>query len=167
MDSNRRSNIAVGLVLILIGVAFLATRLVPALAVAFTWPWIIIGVGAAFLVIGALTGVPDMAVPACIIAGIGGILLYQNSSGDWGSWTYMWALIPGFVGVGMLLAALMGSKGKHQVRDALRTMLTSAVMFLIFGSFFGAFTWLGDYWPLLLVGAGVIVLLMGMFRKGG
>ena len=165
MDTNRRSNIAVGLVLILVGLAFLATRLVPGLEMMFSWPWIVIGVGVALLVIGALTGVPDMAVPACIVAGIGGILYYQNATGNWATWSYMWALIPGFVGVGMLLAALMGSRGQHAYRDALRSILTSAVMFLIFGSFFGAFTFLGDYWPLLLVGAGVIVLVMGFIKK--
>lgn len=165
MDTQRRSNLTLGLVLILVGLAFLVTRLVPGLDFTFSWPWIIIGIGAALLIIGALTGVPDMAVPGCIVAGIGGILYYQFTSGNWGSWSYMWALIPGFVGVGMLVAALLGSRAQHAYREAFRTILTSAVLFLVFGSFFGAFNWLGDYWPLLLVGAGVIVLLMGFIKR--
>lgn len=165
MDTSKRSNIAVGLVLILVGIVFLLTRLVPGLEMVLSWPWIVIGVGVALLVIGALSGVPDMAVPACIVGGIGGILYYQNMSGDWTSWSYMWALIPGFAGVGVVLAAVMGSRGAHAYRDGLRSILTSAVLFLIFGSFFGAFSWLGNYWPLLLVGAGVVVLVMGFIKK--
>lgn len=165
MDSNRRSNIAVGIVLILIGVVFLVTRLVPGLQIDLSWPWIVIGVGAALLVIGALTGVPDLAVPGCIVGGIGGILYYQNATGNWGSWSYMWTLIPGFVGVGVLLAALLGSRGAHAYREALRSILTSLVLFLVFGSFFGAFSFLGNYWPLLLVGAGVIILVLGVIPR--
>jgi len=35
----------------------------------------------------------------------------------------------------------------------------------VFGSFFGAFSWLGAYWPLLLVGAGLLILVEGLFKR--
>jgi hypothetical protein len=165
MDVQRRSNLALGTVLILLGLVFLATQLVPGLGLILSWPWIVIGVGAALLVIGLLVGAPDMAVPACIVSGIGGILYYQNLTGDWTSWSYAWALIPTFVGVGMLLAAVLGGRSRGAYREGLRTLVVGVVLFLVFGSFFGAFTWLGAYWPLLLVAAGLLVLVEGFFKR--
>jgi hypothetical protein len=165
MDVQRRSNLALGVVLIVLGGIFLATQLIPGLGLILSWPWIVIGVGAVLLLIGLLVGSPDMAVPACIVAGIGGILYYQNLTGDWTSWSYMWALIPAFVGVGILVAALIGGRSRYAIREGLRTMLVGVVLFLVFGSFFGAFSWLGAYWPLLLVGAGVLILVEGLFKR--
>jgi hypothetical protein len=165
MDVQRRSNLALGVVLILLGLVFLATRFLPGLELVIGWPWIVIGVGAALLVIGLLAGVPDMAVPGCIVGGIGGILYYQNLTGDWTSWSYMWALIPAFVGVGMLVAAVLGGRSRYAIRDGIRTLLVGVVLFLVFGSFFGAFTWLGIYWPLVLVGAGVLILIDNIFKR--
>jgi hypothetical protein len=164
MNVQRRSNLALGVVLILLGGVFLLTQLLPGLGVILSWPWIVIGVGAALLVIGLLVGAPDMAVPASIVSGIGAILYYQNQTGDWTSWSYMWALIPAFVGVGMLLAALLGGRSRYAFREGIRTLLVGIVLFLVFGSVFGAFTWLGAYWPLLLVAAGILILVEGVFR---
>ncbi len=166
MDKQRRSSLALGVVLILLGGIFLATQLFPGLQVVISWPWIVIGVGVALLVIGMLAGNPDMAVPACIVGGIGGILYYQNTTGDWTSWSYMWALIIAFVGVGILLAAILGGRKSSAYYEGLRTVLVGLVLFLVFGSIFGAFAWLGVYWPLLLVGAGVLVLIEGFVRRG-
>jgi len=165
MDVQRRSNLALGVILILLGGIFLLTRLVPGLELVISWPWIVIGVGVMLALVGLLTGVPDMAVPGCIVGGIGGILYYQNLSGDWASWSYMWALIPVFVGVGMLLAALLGGKSRGAVREGFRTLLVGLTLFVVFGSFFGAFSILGAYWPLLLVAAGVLILLEGLFKR--
>ena len=165
MDVQKRSNLALGIALIVLGAIFLVTRLLPGLELVFGWPWIVIGVGAVLMVIGLLVGAPDMAVPACIVSGIGGILYYQNLTGDWTSWSYAWALIPAFVGVGMLVSALLGGRSHGAIREGLRTLLVGVVLFLVFGSFFGAFTWLGAYWPLLLVGAGVLILVEGFFKR--
>ena len=165
MDVQRRSNLALGLVLILLGGLFLVTRIIPGLELVLGWPWIVIGVGAMLLLIGLLAGAPDMAVPACIVSGIGGILYYQNLTGDWASWSYAWALIPAFVGVGMLVSALLGGHSRSAVREGIRTLMVGVVLFLVFGSFFGAFTWLGAYWPLLLVGAGVLILVEGLVKR--
>ncbi len=165
MDIQRRSNLALGVVLIVLGGIFLATQLIPGLGLILSWPWIVIGVGAFLLLIGLLVGAPDMAIPACIVSGIGGILYYQNLTGDWTSWSYAWGLIPAFVGVGMLLAALLGGRSRYAFREGLRTLLVGVVLFLVFGSLFGAFSWLGAYWPLLLVAAGLLILVEGLFKR--
>ncbi len=165
MNTQYRSNLALGVILILVGGIFLLTRLVPGLELVIGWPWIVIGVGALLVVMGMLLGAPDMAVPGCVVGGIGGILYYQNLTQDWDSWAYAWALIPAFVGVGMLLAALLGGKSRGAVREGIRTLLVGLVLFVVFGSFFGAFSFLGLYWPLLLVAAGVLILIEGILKR--
>ncbi len=165
MNTQYRSNLALGVILILVGGIFLLTRLVPGLELVIGWPWIVIGVGALLVVMGMLLGAPDMAVPGCVVGGIGGILYYQNLTQDWDSWAYAWAFIPAFVGVGMLLAALLGGKSRGAVREGIRTLLVGLVLFVVFGSFFGAFSFLGLYWPLLRVAAGVLILIEGILKR--
>jgi hypothetical protein len=102
MDKRDRTQLALGLLLVILGAWFFAVRQVPALRawteIQFDWPFYVIGAGALILLIGMLMGAPGMAVPACIVAGIGGILYYQNSFGDWESWSFLWTLIPALSG---------------------------------------------------------------------
>lgn len=121
MEYKNRASVTAGLILILIGAWFLALQLIPGLRVwvnlALSWPLIIIGVGVALLIIGLLTGAAGMAIPACIVGGIGGLLYWQNATGHWESWAYAWTLIPGFVGVGIVLTGLMrGQAGRRLLR---------------------------------------------------
>ncbi len=44
-------------------------------------------------------------MPSIIVGGIGGILAYQDYTGHWESWSYLWTLIPGFVGLGIGVTA--------------------------------------------------------------
>ena len=71
-----RTNLVLGILLILIGGWLVVTRQVPTvqdwLDSNFTWPMWTIGAGLLVLLIGLITGAPGMAVPASIIAGIGG-----------------------------------------------------------------------------------------------
>ena len=168
MNRKNRSNLAVGLLLILIGGWFLAVQFVPSLGswfqLYFDWPVIIIGVGLCLLIFGVLIGAPGMAGPACIVGGIGGLLYWQNATNNWESWAYAWALIPGFVGVGVMLLALLGGGGSTGLRSGLSLVFISLVMFLIFGSFFGANP-LGPYWPVLLIALGAWMLIQPLFRR--
>jgi hypothetical protein len=169
MNVSKRSTLVIGILLVLVGAYFILGNLVPSfnnwINITYSWPLIVIAVGVGLLVLGLLVGAPDMAIPAVIVGGIGGILYYQNLSGNWGSWAYLWTLIPGFSGIGMSLAYLLGSRGEHSIRSALDTIGTSLVMFVIFGAFFGAFKMLGDYWPLLLVAAGVLLALRSLIKR--
>jgi hypothetical protein len=165
MDRTRRSGVAVGIVLILIGAWMLLVQFVPALRGWFSWPTIIIGVGLLLFVLGVFLGEHEMAIPGCIVGGVGGILYWQNATGRWESWSYVWALIPGFAGIGTVISGLLG-RDTEQVRGGLWTMLVSAVLFVIFGSVFGAIGVLGQYWPVLLIVVGVIALVQGLMRRG-
>ncbi|HSO11879.1 MAG TPA: hypothetical protein VLT51_05855 [Anaerolineales bacterium] len=166
-----RSSLALGLILLIIGGWLLVTRQVPALQAwmedNFTWPMWTIGAGLLVLLIGLFTNAPGMAVPASIIAGIGGILYYQNRTSDFASWSYMWTLIPGFVGAGSILAGLLGENTRRNLGHGLRLLVTSAVLFLIFATFFGGLSILGDYGlPVVLILLGVYVLARGFMRGG-
>lgn len=169
MSRRRRTSLVGGIILVLLGAWLLAVQLVPGLDrlinIEFTWPWIIIAVGLLLFVFGLVVGEPGMAVPACIVTGIGGILYYQNTTGDWASWSYAWTLIPGFVGVGSIIAGLLGDNRNRSIRDGLNLLVISAVLFLIFGSFLGELNLLGDYWPVLLILLGLWLLLRPVFRK--
>lgn len=168
MESHRKTNLVGGIVLILIGAYFLAVQIFPGLGlqidIEFSWPLILVGVGFFLLLFGLLVNAPDMAVPACIVAGIGGILYYQNATGDWASWAYAWTLIPGFVGVGTILAGLFGGKFRQSLRDGGTLILISLILFAIFSSFLGGKSYLGDYWPVLLILLGLWLLVSPLLR---
>jgi hypothetical protein len=155
-----RTNLFLGILLILIGGWLVLTRQVPSLQNwfdDFTWPMWVIGAGLLVLMIGLVTGAPGMAVPASIIAGIGGILYYQEATDNYASWAYMWTLIPGFVGVGTVLAGLLGEHTRQNLAHGLNLVVISAVLFLVFATFFGGINILGDY------GAAVILILLGVY----
>ncbi len=169
MKFRKRSNIILGILLILVGIWFMSRQLYPDLAFwgyfDFSWPWYVIGVGAFLILLGLLLGTPGMAVPACIVAGIGFILLWQNSTGSWESWSYAWTLIPGFVGVGIFLAELWGGSLRKALKASLPLIILSAVLFVVFGSYLGGLGILGSYWPLLLILVGAWLLLQPLLRR--
>ena len=168
MDRRQRSSLVGGLLLVLIGVWFAAVQLVPGLRAWFdleaTWPLFIIAVGVILLVVGLVTAVPGLAVPACIVGGIGGILYWQATTGAWETWAFAWALIPSFVGVGVILSGILEGRTAKGVGEGGWLILIGLVLFLAFGSFFGALGWVGPYWPLLVVGLGVLLVVQGLFR---
>ncbi|MBN1177946.1 MAG: hypothetical protein JXD18_01960 [Anaerolineae bacterium] len=168
MDHRSRSRMGVGVLLVVLGVAWLVVQLVPGLRglldIPFAWPLVTVMVGGGLLVLGLVIGAPDMAVPACVVAGIGGILYWQNMTGNWASWAYIWTLIPGFVGVGIILAGLLKGELGPALHEGAGALFASLVLFLIFGSFFGALGFLGDYWPVLLIVLGVLILVRGFIR---
>lgn len=169
MNQKRRSNLVMGFLLICVGGLLLAARLVPELRGwlnLWSWPVYVIAAGAGLFLLGLLLGEPDLAIPACIVAGIGGILYWQNATGQWDTWAFVWTLIPGFAGVGTVLSGLMSTETKRRrlVGEGLQTMLVSAVMFLIFASFFGR-SLLGEYWPVLLILLGLILMGRVLFQR--
>jgi hypothetical protein len=170
MSKSGRSQLALGVILILIGTWFLLDQTVPAFSKFFDqyteWPSSLILIGAGIFVIGLVLGAPGLSVPAAIVAGIGGIFYYQKISGVGSeSWSYMWTLIPGFVGLGTILQGLLGENTASNLKSGLNTMVFSAVLFLIFAAFLGGWNLLGNYVPaILLILLGVWVLGRGLYR---
>jgi hypothetical protein len=169
VTDQRRPGIAAGLLLVLFGAALLALQVVPGLRtwldISFGWTTIIIGIGAIMLLAGLVTSQPGLVTGGCIVAGIGGILYWQNATGAWASWAYAWTLIPAFAGLGTILAGAMQGDFPRSLRLGLWQILTSAVLFLIFAAFLGGPNLLGVYWPVLIIGLGVILLFQSLLRR--
>jgi len=170
---NRRRSLTFGVLLILIGGWFMAVQIFEPLEDWLEnfsdWPFWIIGPGLLFLAAAIVSGVSGLAIPGTIISGIGGILYYQNYYTDWESWAYAWTLIIGFVGIGVFIMHLLDGNLRKAVSEGGNSIITSAVLFLVFGSFFRAIfgqePFLGDYWPLLLIVAGLWMLVRPFLRR--
>ena len=170
MNKQGRTQLALGVILILLGAWFLLDKSVPSFHDMFSkyteFPFNMFLIGAGIFLIGLVTGQPGMSVPAAIVAGIGGIFYYQELNKDYASWSYMWALIPGFVGVGSIVAGLLGDSTAHNLKRGLNMMVVSAVLFLVFASFLGGLDVLGNYGPaVLLILLGMWVLGSGLYRS--
>jgi hypothetical protein len=158
----RRGNIAGAILLIGIGLFYLAIAILPSVnALAYgptTWPYQIIALGLLFFVAGILAITPAMFIPGSIITGIGGILYYQNLTDNWASWAYLWTLIPGFVGFGLLLFGFFRRK-MGSVIAGLWCLFSSLVLFSIFGFAFASLPYVNMIWPLALVILGFFFLM--------
>ncbi|HQV62664.1 MAG TPA: hypothetical protein PKV19_01595 [Anaerolineales bacterium] len=169
MNKKGRSQLALGVILILLGAWFLADKSIPAFHSFFDkyteWPVNMLLIGGVIFILGLVLGQPGMSVPAAIVAGLGGIFYYQDATGNFASWSYMWALIPGFIGVGTMVAGLLGENTAQNLKHGLNMVVISAVLFLVFSSFFGGWELLGNYGPsILLILLGLWVLGSGLFR---
>jgi len=159
----RKNGIIGGVILIILGLLLLAREIAPQYFQFLDWPFIVIGLGGIFLLWAILSGAGGLAVPGSILAGIGGILYYQNLTGDWDSWAYIWALIPGFVGVGIIISGIIDRNYKEAFTGGLIMLLISGILFFAFGSAFGLPEEITMYWPALLILLGVVALVRALF----
>lgn len=166
---NRETSSRLGYLLIGISILFLATQWFGFNLSGILWNFFVIAPGAAFLYF-AITGDEDkagLAFPGAIITGTGLILLYQNLTGHWESWAYVWTLYPAFVGWAL---QFNGSKrgndkeietGREMIRWSMFALAIGFVFFelLIFGNFGGMAVW--------LLAGGVLLLVLGRNKHSG
>lgn len=167
-----RGAVILGTFLILLGVFFLAAQWVPGfrewlgpLSWERGWPLVNVGVGLLLLIIGMVQRVPEMAVPFAVLSGLGLLLYWQNLTGNWHTWSYLWTLIPGFVGIGIILAGVMGDKPRRSLRQGTTLIFISLILLAIFGSLLGGVQIFGPYWPVLLIALGLWTLAQGALRR--
>ncbi len=157
----KRNSIVGGIILIGVGILFLLMQLFPSFTESFDfgrhWPLLLLLLGGMFF-LGAILGTPQLAIPGSIISGIGLLLYYQSLTGNWDSWAFAWALIPGFVGIGLILTDWLIPGNQGMSADGTRLLVISAVLFVVFGSFFDGFGGYGRFWPFLLIVAGAWML---------
>jgi len=161
----KRSGIFTGIVMILLGGLFLASELYPDIFSFWSWPFILIGLGLMFLLWALIAQTGGLAIPGAILSGLGGIFYYQELTHNWDSWSYIWALIPGFVGIGILVKGLIDKNFKESVNSGLTLLLISAVLFFAFGTQFGLQSYITMYWPVLLILVGIISLVRALLRN--
>lgn len=157
----KRNSIVGGIILISVGVLFLLMQLFPGFADVFDfgryWPLLIILLGGLFL-LGAFLGTPQLAIPGSIITGIGLILYYQNTTGNWASWAFVWTLIPSFVGIGLIITDWLIPGKQGMTPDGTKLIVISLAMFVVFGSFFSGFGGIGRFWPIVLIAIGAWII---------
>lgn len=170
MTQENRGRIIGAVILIALGLFFLTLQIFPGLRDVFNmqmvWPLIIVGIGVLLLLGALLTWTPGMMVGATFMIGLGGLLFWQNATGNWASWAYAWTLFAVFAGVGIFLMNLMQGHVRQGLMMSAGPILGGFAAFLIFGAFFGALGALGLYWPLLLILIGVVILARGFWRPG-
>jgi hypothetical protein len=168
MDRKTRTRLFLGIILVLVGGWFLLVQWFPDLKILppfeFSWPWFVIGAGILLMLLGLLVGEPDMLVPACVVGGIGGLLYWQNETGNWASWAYVWTMIPGFVGIGVFLSGLIKGK-RSDLKDGLNLVLISMILFAVFAGFFGQMEWAALVGAVALILGGLSLILRSVFRK--
>ncbi len=161
----RRTALTFGILLILFGVLAILRNFLPSMFDFLSWPFTIVLGGAIFILAAIIAKIGGLAIPGVILAGIGGIFYYQNASGDYASWTYMWTLIPGFVGLGIILAGLIDGNLRGALTAGLILIVISLILFFIFGGTFGLDKAVVRWWPLVLIAIGLIILFRQLFRK--
>ena len=168
-NKEKQGNLSGGLLLVLLGVFFLLWQLSPAwftriFGERFPWPVFVIGLGGVFLLAAILGRSGGLAVPGTILAGIGGILYYQNVTGDWASWAYIWSLIPGFVGLGMVISSFLngGERGARRVGTFM--FVISVLAFVVIWSLFTANLNFNLVWPAVMILAGLALLVRSLMR---
>src|SRR6266700_7031474 len=172
-SSGSSSSLAVGLVLVVVGIFFLIMRLFDIDLSSYGWPLYVIIPGLTLLIVGFVSLGTGALVPGGIVTVTGLILAAQNATGDWASWAYAWTLVvPGGAGLGLFLQGLRVHDPK-QVRLGRNVMFWAALMFMIgFVIFESIFNISGQDFgvvsraalPVLLIIIGVTLLLRSMQR---
>ena len=138
-NTERRTTIAIGVLLIGIGVAFLVGRQVGIDWGGVGWPLFVIVPGLVLFVLALAVGGrggSGLAVPAGIVTMAGIVLAVQSATNLWETWAYAWALVaPGGVGIGLLLYGLV-TRQPDIATGGGWALLVGLGLFLGFGFFF-------------------------------
>lgn len=130
------SGIALGVVLVVVGLFYLAVQLFGIDLSSFGWPLFVIIPGLTLLIVGLVSLGTGAAIPGGILTMVGLVLAYQNSTGNWTSWAYAWALVaPGGVGVGLFLQGLR-ERNANLIKQGRSLMYIAALIFMIGFVFF-------------------------------
>src|SRR5437868_4908307 len=172
-----RQSTAIGALLVLVGAVLLLAQFVHIDLGHYGWPFFVIVPGVALLV-AAVTSRgfvgEGLAILGSIVTITGLILLYQNSTDHFESWTYAWALVfPGSIGLGMILYGVsVGRPGN--VRAGTRLLGIGLILLLLGAAFFEGVIGIGGY-PLgrsggaiagaLIIGLGALLLILNLTSR--
>jgi len=168
MRSYDRGSTVAAAVLIALGILFLAFNNIPGLDIGKLWPGIFVLIAGGFFLPPLLW--PDqrqalsaLFIPGSIMLTLGLIFFYNTLTDDWGSWAYAWTLIPGGVGLGLMLASHFGKWGEGTTWVGIWLMIGSVLVFGFFGTLFGG-PILKAIGPVALIVGGMILLLRSVAR---
>ena len=164
---HNQASIVIGGILIILGGIFLALNVFH-IDFGKVWPLIFFIIGAGFYLPVLLMprdrqNLAGLLVPGTILFGLGTIFFYNTFTDSWGSWAYIWALIPASVGLGLLIAARVGQWGGDTMKVGFWMFVISTGMCLILAAFFGGGN-AGLIGAILLIALGVFLLIQSMRR---
>ena len=169
MNESKRGTLVTGIVLVILGAAFIIINLIPGITSVKTWPFIFIVAGIGFFLPAliwpdAREGLAGLYIPGAIFLTLGGIFLFNTLSGIWAIWAYAWILIPASVGLGLFLCATVGKWDKGVSRTGIWMMLISATVFAFTAALFGdnVVRILGAGF---LVAIGLVILTRALLKK--
>ena len=174
--AERRGGIVLGIILIALGGFFLADRFLDFDLGHYGWPLFVIVPGLVLFAAALASDVPTgtgLATAGGIVTMVGLVLAVQNATGLWATWAYAWALVgPGGTGLGLLVFGLF--RGRRDLLSAgARTLGVGLALFAAFGLFFEGLIGLSgepflvgsQVFPIVLIGAGVIVVALSIVRN--
>lgn len=174
--SGQQAGLVIGVILVVVGAAFLVARIAEVSLGPDVWPlWII--VPGVVMLVGSFAIPPrnglGLAIPGAIVAMVGLILWAQETYDLYATWAYAWALVaPTGPGLGMLLYGL--ARGDRELAgDGLRTTLVGLGLFFGFALFFegviglsgNRIAGLDDALPYAAIGLGVLLVVLSLFGR--
>jgi hypothetical protein len=174
-DASGPPAVAIGAVLVVVGLLLFIGQYFDVGIGDLGWPFIIIGVGVVILGIGLFVmNEQGMVIGGTVVTTVGLVLLYQDRTGHWESWAYAWALVgPAASGLGLALWGLRSSNA-GDVRNGIWGLLGGFAFFAIGFLFFeGLIGISGERLPLAewvlpaaVIVIGVVVLMRGLLQRG-
>ncbi len=170
METTNRGAVVVGLLLIATGAVFMLANLLPGIDLGRMWPGILFAISAALLLPPWILpshrhALAAFVIPGTILLVLGLILTYDVITGDWESWAYAWALIPGSVGAGLWVAARLGYWGQGASTVGLWLLGGSLVGFVVFSAFVGGDSPLARGAPAALIVLGALITGSALIRR--
>lgn len=175
-DPARRGIVAIGVVLIVVGLLALGGRAVSIDLFSIGWPLFVLVPGlvmfATAVGVGGRAGIA-LAIPGGVVSMVGLVLAVQAATGLWATWAYAWALVaPGGVGLAMAVYGLL-TRQPEFVRLGLPVLGVGLGLFLAFGLFFEAVIHLnglqGSGWESILalglIAIGLLVIVGGVTNR--
>jgi hypothetical protein len=169
MDESKRGTMAAGIILVALGVVFFALNLIPGIVAAKTWPLVLVVLGVGFCLPAVIwpkqkESLAGLFIPGCILFVLGGIFLFNTFTGIWNVWAIAWMLIPGSVGLGLILGASIGKWDKSVTQVGMWMLVLSLALFALFASMFGNLV-VKSIGAGLLVVTGLVLLIRSLTRK--
>jgi len=176
-SSMNRGMLILGVGLLVLGVILLIGRLLRIPLGGFLWPFIFIIPGV-LLFAYALSSEDrhgeGLSILGSILTILGMVFLAQSLTGLWASWAYAWALVaPTSVGIAQLIYG--SSKERPRIEESGRRLSKlGLIMFAVGFVFFELIIGISGFgiaslglpvFPMILIFAGVLVLVLTVFRR--
>ena len=160
MDPSRKASLAFGILLIAFGAILFLFSLIPGTWIGQAWPVIFFLIAAGFFLPVILwpesrTALAALFIPGSVFVSLGLIFIYSTLTQDWVVWAYAWLLIVAGVGLGTLMASMVGRWGKNSFWAGVWMTAVSTGIFGLLATLFGS--------PAIKIIGAVLVILVGIF----